>query len=235
MRHLRTVIAAILVGPLSWLLFAAGQDRSAQAFANAADGGVPDGADLLRPLLVLAAAGILLGLIATLRISPLGAAVAGLIYSASYLALLVSPGLVTTVFDHTLTLAGYRVDLMAPVRNGTSLLVGSLLLVGVVSIRRWRRWPEPAGDAPAALAPDEIIPAVKEKDRPVGVDGLGLGRPAAAPEPEPVAAGGQGWASRSDGAGGQGWAGRTDWANLLSGRSEARPTDSSDWTRPSSR
>ncbi|WP_230688855.1 hypothetical protein [Micromonospora sp. WMMC415] len=221
MRHLRTVIAAILVGPLSWLLFAAGQDRSARAFADAADGGVPDGGDLLRPLLVLAAAGILLGLIATLRISPLGAALAGLIYSASYLVLLVSPGLVTTVFDHTLTLAGYQVDLMAPVRNGTSLLVGSLLLVGVVSIRRWRRWPEPAADAPATLTPDEIIPAVPDKDRPVGVDGLGLGQPGRAPEPapEPVPAGGPGWA------------GRSDWSHLLSDDARGRPAGSPNWTR----
>ncbi|MGN9779295.1 hypothetical protein ACTMS0_26565 [Micromonospora sp. H33] len=223
MRHLGTVIAAAIVGPLAWILIAAGQDRSTRAFANAPDGGVPDGGDLLRPVLVLAAAGILLGLIATLRFSPLGAALAGLIYSASYLVLLVSPGLTTTLFDHTLTLGGYRVDLMAPVRTGTALLVGSLLLVGVVSIRRWRRWPEPAAAAPATLTPDEILPAVSEKDRPVGVDGLGLGRPAGTPEPEPVAAGGQGWA------------GRTDWASLVSDRSEGRPAGSSDWTRQPSR
>ncbi|RKN52276.1 hypothetical protein D7193_26945 [Micromonospora costi] len=218
MRHLGTVIAAAVVGPLSWILFAAGQGRSIRAFENAPDGAVPDSGEFLQPALVLAAAGILLGLIATLRISPLGAALAGLLYSASYLGLLFNPSMVTNLLDHTPTLAGYEIDLMAPARTGTSLLVGSLMLVAVVSARRWRRWPEPATDTDTALATDDINATAK--DRPLGVDGLGLNPPAEAPEPVP--------------AGGSGWAGRSDWARALSG-DPADGQGASSWTRQPSR
>lgn len=217
MRHIGTVIAAVVVGPLAWILFALGQDRSAQAFANADNGGALDSADFVRPALVLAAAGILLGLIATLRFSPLGAALTGLVYSASYLGLLVSPTSLMRLLDHELTVHGYQVDLAAPLRTGTTLLVGSLLLVGVVSIRRWQRWPDPAADAPAALPPAEVIPAAPDRDRPLGVDGLGLSKPRPAPEPEPVRTG------------------SSDWTGVLAGGSGDRFGRSPDWTRQPSR
>ncbi|MFR9776278.1 hypothetical protein ACL02O_09465 [Micromonospora sp. MS34] len=186
MRHIGTVIAAAVVGPLAWILFALGQDRSAQAFADAQQA-TPDSGDLVRPALVLAAAGLLLGVIATLRFSPLGAALTGLGYSATYLGLLISPASMMGLLDRKLTLAGHQVDLATPLRTGTTLLVGSLMLVGVASVRRWQRWPQPASDAPAALPPDEIIPS--SGNRPLGVDGLGLGQS----EPELVQAGGSEW------------------------------------------
>ncbi|MGS2613488.1 hypothetical protein ACVCAH_02980 [Micromonospora sp. LZ34] len=224
MRHIGTVIAAAVVGPLSWILFALGQSRSAQAFANAEDGGSLDSGDFVRPALVLAGAGILLGLIATLRFSPLGAGLTGLVYSASYLGLLISPTGVMNLLDHELTVMGHQVDLAAPVRTGTTLLVGSLLLVGVVSIRRWQRWPQPAAaEAPAALVPDEVIPPLPRRDHPLGADGLGLGNPRETPEPEPVRTGGPDWA------------GRSDWAGLVADGSGDRPGRSPDWTRQPSR
>ncbi|MGR6317270.1 hypothetical protein Q2K19_06620 [Micromonospora soli] len=230
MRHFGTVIAAAIVGPLAWILFALGQDRSEQAFAAAQKGGALDNGDFVRPALVLAGAGIVLGLIATLRFSPLGAALTGLVYSASYLGLLVSPTTVMRLLDHKLTVSGHQVDLAAPLRTGTTLLVGSLLLVGVVSVRRWQRWPQPAADASAALQPDDIIPPATRPDRPLGVDGLGLGTPhSSAPEPELIRAG------RSDQAGGTDWAGRSDWAGLLSGGSGSRQGGSSGSPRQPSR
>ncbi|NES26728.1 hypothetical protein GCE86_29970 [Micromonospora terminaliae] len=225
MRHLGTVLAAAIVGPLAWILFALGQDRSEQAFAAALNDGALASGDFVRPALVLAAAGLVLGLIATLRFSPLGAALTGLAYSASYLGLLVNPTAVAKLFDHQLTLSGHQVDLAAPLRTGTTLLVGSLLLVGVVSIRRWQRWPQPAAETPAALQADEIIPPATQKDRPLGVDGLGLSTPRGTSEPELVRTGG------STGAGGSDWAGRSDWAGLLSGGSAVRSGRSSDWPR----
>src|SRR5437764_14276814 len=84
MRHIGTLIAAMVIAPLVWLLLAFGQGRSAQAFAKAQSTGVYHGGDFLRPLQALAAAGRLLGLIATLRLSPLGAVVAGVAYASSY-------------------------------------------------------------------------------------------------------------------------------------------------------
>ena len=217
MRHLGTVLAAAIVGPLAWILFALGQDRSERAFAAAQNGGALDSADFVRPALVLAAAGIVLGLIATLRFSPLGAALTGLAYSASYLGLLISPTSLMRLLDHKLTVSGHQVDLADPVRTGTTLLVGSLLLVGVVSIRRWQRWPQPDADTPAALPPDEIIPAAAGRNRPLGVDGLGLSTPGE--KPEPVRAGGPHWADRSG------------WAGSLSGDSGDRRGRPSEWTR----
>ncbi len=217
MRHIGTVIAAAIVGPLAWILFALGQTRSARAFADTQAGGALDSGDFIRPALVLAAAGILLGLIATLRFSPLGATLTGLVYSASYLGLLVSPAGVMGLLDHTLTLGGHQVDLAAPLRTGTALLVGSLLLVGVVSIRRWQRWPQRKADA--APLPDDIVQPATPRDRPLGVDGLGLDTPASTPEPELTRTGG------SD------WAGRSDWAGALPGNSGKRSGRSSDWPR----
>ncbi|MCW3815397.1 hypothetical protein ONA91_13120 [Micromonospora sp. DR5-3] len=228
------MIAAAIVGPLAWVLFALGQDRSAQAFADAQNGGALDSGDLVRPALVLAAAGILLGLIATLRISPLGATLAGLFYSASYLGLLVSPTAMMSLLDHKLTLAGREVDLAVPLRTGTALVVGSLLLVAVVSVRRWQRWPQPAADAPAALQPDEIISSTTQQDRPLGVDGLGLSTPSRKPEPELVRAGGSDGAGRSDDTSSD-WAGRSDWAGSLSGGAGDRLGRSSGWPRQTSR
>jgi hypothetical protein len=195
MRHIGTVIAAVIVGPLAWVLFALGQDRSARAFATAQEGAELTGGDFVRPALVLAGAGILLGLIATLRFSPLGAALTGLCYSASYLGLLVSPKSWLNLFDHHVTVIGQRVDLATPVRSGTTLLVGALLLVGVVSVRRWQRWPQPAAPESKALLPDDVLPPTTERNRPLGVDGLGL--TSTRPTPEPARAGDRDWAGLS--------------------------------------
>ncbi|MFJ8577015.1 hypothetical protein [Micromonospora sp. NPDC093277] len=222
MRHIGTVIAAAIVGPLAWVLLALGQDRSTRAFADAQDGSVLHSGDFVRPALVLAAAGILLGLIATLRLSPLGATLAGLFYSASYLGLLVSPTSQMKLLNHKPTLAGHQVDLAAPVRSGTTLLLGSLLLVAVVSVRRWQRWPQPGADDSSVLVPDEII-STTTQDRPLGVDGLGLNTSGMTPEPELVRTG------SSSGTG------TSDWAGSLSGRAGDRPKRSSDWPRQPSR
>ena len=75
MRHVWTLLAAIVIAPAAWLLIAYGQPHSAAAFANSVNSGGWHANDFLWPLLLLAGAGILLGLLATLRISPLGAVV----------------------------------------------------------------------------------------------------------------------------------------------------------------
>ncbi|MFG3712467.1 hypothetical protein [Micromonospora sp. NPDC047730] len=209
MRHIKTVIAALVVGPLAWVLLAAGQGRSLRVFGDAQEsGGALDADALLEPLLVLAAAGLLLGLVATVRISPLGSVLTGLAYTVSYVGLLFSPARLLDLLGHKLSVVGYQIDLLTPVRTGTTLLLGSLLLVGVASVQRWRRWPQPDADESAAVVPDKIIPLASERDRPLGADGLrplgadGLGstkqaedptKPGRADEPEPVMVGGSPW------------------------------------------
>jgi hypothetical protein len=180
MRHLSTLIAALVVAPLSWILLAFGQDRSAQAFANQQHTGAFDTGDFVRPVVCLAGAGLLLGLLATLRISPLGAVLAGAGYAASYLALLSDPDRVLDLFPEKISLAGHAADPTIPLRTGTAMLLGALMLVATVSVGRWRR-------RPIADQLDEQAPAAWEQDGPVGIDGLGLRQPAPSTDPELVA------------------------------------------------
>jgi hypothetical protein len=161
-RHIGTLIAALVIAPVAWVLLAFGESRSLRAFANAADGGGLDAGDFRMPALVLAAAGLLFGLIGTLRFSPLGAVVAGALYVNSYAMLLIAPDDWLSAFDRTLTIAGHQADLATPIRGGTALVVGALLLVAVVSRSRWRRWPragaqvEQAEPVPGAYAEPEF-------------------------------------------------------------------------------
>ncbi|MGI5175180.1 hypothetical protein ACQEVZ_02465 [Dactylosporangium sp. CA-152071] len=170
MRHLGTLITAIVVAPLAWVLLAIGQQRSVAAFS-----GDLQPAEFVRPLLVLAAAGLLLGVLGTLRFSPLGAMTIGIVYIFSNTLLLVSPSTVTRVFTDDLYVAGRHIDLAAPIRTGTTMTLGVLLLVGATSMQRWRRWPQPARDG---------APETAAENRPIGVDGLGLTTPQQDTEPE---------------------------------------------------
>jgi hypothetical protein len=56
------------------------------------------------------------------------------------------------------------------------MLLGALLLVGVASIGRWRRWPRSNDEA-----------AAEAQDPPLGIDGLGLPPRPRSAEPEFVA------------------------------------------------
>ncbi|MCW6005449.1 hypothetical protein K1W54_12780 [Micromonospora sp. CPCC 205371] len=180
MRHFWTLIAAAVIAPLTWLLLAYGQDRSIQAFVNEDSAGSFDTGDFVRPVACLAAAGLLLGLLATLRFSPLGATVTGLFYSASYLALLVQPDKVMDLLPNNVSVAGRDADPTTPLRTGMAMVLGALLLVAIVSVSRWRRWPvrdEDATPEPASLALPE--------NRPLGAEGLLDQQPQYAGGPDP--------------------------------------------------
>jgi hypothetical protein len=160
MRHIGTLIAAIVIGPLAWILIAFGQARSAAAFGNAQKTGALHTGDLVRPLIFLAAAGLLLGLIATLRFSPLGAVLTGVVYVLSYVWLFIDAKGLLNLFKRDLSIGGETADPTIPVRTGTTLLVGALLLVAVASVARWRRWPGPV--AAEEAAPPETAPEADE-------------------------------------------------------------------------
>jgi hypothetical protein len=195
MRHVGTLIAASVIAPLAWVLIAFGQDRSAAAFLNAqSNGSTLHGSDFVRPLQFLVAAGLVLGLIATLRFSPLGALVSGLGYVSSYALLAVAPDGVLDMFHHDISVVGHHADLATPIRTGSALLVGALLLVGTASVGRWRRWPRPAGET-----------FETPMDRAVGADGLGLLPPDRSTEPELAAR----YSTRYEPVGGGG--SRTGW------------------------
>jgi hypothetical protein len=168
MRHLRTLIAAVVITPLAWVLLAYGQDRSLQAFLNEEDAGSFSNGDFIRPALCLGAAGLLLGLLGTLRISPVGAVLTGLLYTGSYLAMLLDPDAVLSLLPGEISLAGREADMETPLRTGSAMVLGAVLLLALVSRSRWRRAPdsqdEPTDDAPLAFG----------SGRPLGADGLGL-------------------------------------------------------------
>jgi hypothetical protein len=189
-RHFGTLLAAIFFAPMAWILLAFGEDRTAMAFANAHDNGAFNGGDFLRPLQYLTAAGLLLGLLATLRFSPLGTLVAGFAFASSYAGLVLAPQSVVNLFTHSVSVGGHRADLTLPIRTGTAMLLGALMLVGAASLGRWRRWPRAGtervrGDYRGDYRGE--FGSGFEQDRPVGADGLGLLPPSRGGlEPEPV-------------------------------------------------
>jgi hypothetical protein len=153
MRHLGSLIAGVVAVPLGWLLLAFGQVGSAKAFAKVASTGTYHTNDFVRPLIFLAVAGIVVGLIATLRISPVGPLVAGIAYAGSYVALLIAPKRTFDALNYNVKIAGQTADLTLPLTTGASLAIGAALLVAVVSVSRWRRWPGPALERPAEEEP----------------------------------------------------------------------------------
>jgi hypothetical protein len=204
MRHVGTLLAALVIAPMVWILLAFGQDRSATVLATAERTGVMYTDAFVRPLQFLAVAGLLVGLITTLRFSPAGALLMGIIYVSSYTSLLVAPKRVLDLIGHDLYIAGRHADPSTPVRTGTTLVLGALLLVWAVGASRWRSRPSPI--VPAR----ELIEEPFALERPLGADGLGLtpagraaaDRPAAGrtepgrTEPGPTAS--KGAAPRSD-------------------------------------
>jgi hypothetical protein len=142
MRHFGTVIAALVIAPVAWLLLSFGQAESLKNAEGRPDTAVVSAHGFLQPLLFLAAAGILLGIIATLRFSPLGAVLAGAAYLGLYALLLADPHRVLDALPKNVSIAGLHADATTPLRTGTAALVGAMMLVAVVSTKRWRRWPD---------------------------------------------------------------------------------------------
>ncbi|HKS98765.1 MAG TPA: hypothetical protein VJT31_04470 [Rugosimonospora sp.] len=155
MRHLGSLFAGIVAVPVGWLLLAFGQTRSATVFAAVPATGAYHPHDYIRPLIFLAAAGVAIGLVASLRISPLGPLVAGIVYAGSYVALLFEPKRVYDALNYNVKIAGQHADLTLPLTTGTTLAIGAVLLVAVLSVGRWRRWPRPAAAEPALVAEPE--------------------------------------------------------------------------------
>ncbi len=204
----------MVIGPLAWILLAIGQDSSVRAFTAAQSSGAFNTGDFMRNALLLAAAGLLLGLIATLRISPLGAVLTGVVYAGSYLAMLTRPTWLLRLLGHKVTVAGQHADLATPVRTGTTLLIGAAMLVAVLSVQRWRRWPRPAAEAPEMEAPDSFSsPAALAQDRALGAEGLGPTTAGQTPQP---------YSAANDTGPQPAGVGAAHWANALRRGSEAR-------------
>ncbi len=195
MRHVWSLIAAVVIAPLAWLLVALGQEESGATVTRMAGSDTFNAVDLVKPACFLAAAGLIIGLIATLRTSPIGALIGGLFYAGTYLALFIQPWRVHSAVPARITGLGQTVHPRVPLDNGTLLILGLLLLTAVVSAQRWRagRPAVPAevatdtgsdGGMPVATSTDTLADgSTTPRYQDLGATTVSMGRPATAGSP----------------------------------------------------
>ena len=165
MRHLWSLLAGIVAAPLAWLSLATGQHRSQATLSGWEATGTFDTTQLIGPAAFLVAAGVVLGLLGTLRWSPVGPIVAGVLLVVPTVFLFVNPFQTLDAIPGGENWRLLDQDLLPhlPVANGTLLVLGSLLLMAAFSAQRWQRWPAvageaaaPAGDEQALAGPDDL-------------------------------------------------------------------------------
>lgn len=186
MRHLWSLLAGIVVAPLTWCLVALGQNGSQEQVGDWVSNRSWDSVDLIEPAAYLAVAGILVGLLATLRISPVGPLVAGLLLVAAYVGLFIAPLDVRDAVPDDWTVQDRHIALLVPLDNGTLALIGVLLVMAVFSADRWRRRPLAPAEAVAApgAPPDHpSAPGMFTAPEPVGEP---VTTPLSTAEPETV-------------------------------------------------
>ncbi|WP_410809708.1 hypothetical protein [Micromonospora sp. 067-2] len=154
MRHLWSFLAGLVVAPITWVLVTLGQDGSSRTVDRWVEIGTFNTANLIEPAVYLGVGGILLGLLGTLRFSPLGSLVAGLLLVTPYVGMFVAPFEVRDAIPHGWKVLGDPLPLRLPVENGTLFLLGLLLLMATFSVQRWRSWPNPAPQPVLTPAPD---------------------------------------------------------------------------------
>ncbi|WP_326551516.1 hypothetical protein [Micromonospora sp. NBC_01813] len=166
MRHLWSFLSGLAVAPICWLLIALGQTTSTRTITDWVSDGRYHTATLLAPAAFLLVAGLSLGLLGTLRVSPLGPLVAGLTLAAPYVAMFIVPLRTREIIGTQWQILGEPVVLLQPVENGTLALLGVLLSTAVFSRRRWRS--RPAGADPDAAADPTTAAAEPLPVRPLG-------------------------------------------------------------------
>ncbi|MET7666553.1 hypothetical protein [Micromonospora luteifusca] len=153
MRHLWSFLAGLVVAPITWVLITLGQDGSSRTVDRWVETGTFNTANLIEPAVYLGVGGVLLGLLATLRFSPLGPLVAGLLLVTPYIGMFVAPFSVRDAVPHEWKVFGDPLPLRLPVENGTIFLIGLLLLMATFSGQRWRQWPRPATEPAVTPVP----------------------------------------------------------------------------------
>jgi hypothetical protein len=170
MRHLWSLLAGVVAAPLAWLFISTGQHRAGRTAASWEAAGRFDTADLIGPALFLAGAGVLLGLLGTLRWSPAGPLAAGVLFLVPTAFMFVNPFDTLDWFSYPDTRRVFSQDFQPwlPVANGTTLVLGALLLMAVFSSQRWRRWPAPVAATPPATQPEvtEGVAALTDREQP---------------------------------------------------------------------
>ncbi|HEX6969856.1 MAG TPA: hypothetical protein VF174_13750, partial [Micromonosporaceae bacterium] len=153
MRHLWSLLAGVVAAPLTWILIAAGQGGSRRTIESWTTTDSWNWANLIEPAVYLLVAGIVLGLLGTLRFSPAGPMIAGLLLMIPYALLFVDPFAVRDAVPGSWRIADDELSLHLPLDNGTLALIGLLLFTATFSVQRWRSWPVPATTEPQAAEP----------------------------------------------------------------------------------
>jgi hypothetical protein len=163
MRHLWSLLAGVGAAPVAWLLLATGQHRARTTAAawDAADAFRT--ADLIGPAAVLATAGVLLGVLGTLRWSPAGPIVAGLVLVLPTAFMFADPFRTLDAISgpEGWRLLGQDFAPRLPVENGTLLVLGALLLMAAFSPQRWRPWPAVPQPVPSATD-EQVLAGIEE-------------------------------------------------------------------------
>lgn len=150
MRHLWSLIAGVVLAPIVWAVAAYGQAVTAQVGAK----GAPTGFEskLLIAAAAFVGAGLVFGIIGTLRVSPVGPLIAGLAYLGCYGFAIAAPGTANDAFNRVTTVGDYEVHYATALTTGLIPVLGAALLMAVFSPGRWRSWPPAAAEA-GATAP----------------------------------------------------------------------------------
>jgi hypothetical protein len=172
MRHLWSLIAGVVLAPIVWAVAAFGQAVTAQVGAN----GAPTSFEskLLIAAAAFAGAGLVFGIIGTLRISPVGPLIAGLAYLGCYGFAIAAPGTAHDAFDRVTKVAGYEVHYATALTTGLIPVLGAALLMAVFSPSRWRSWP-PAAAEPSATAPSGEPSSIPEDEQSTEAQTAGAG------------------------------------------------------------
>lgn len=147
MRHLWSLIAGVVLAPIVWAVAAYGQAVTAQVSAQ----GAPTSFEskLLIAAAAFAGAGLVFGIIGTLRVSPVGPLIAGLAYLGCYGFAIASPGTANDAFNRVTTVGDYQVHYATALTSGLIPVLGAALLMAAFSPGRWRSWPAAAAASPA--------------------------------------------------------------------------------------
>ena len=170
MRHLWSLIAGVVLAPIVWAAAAYGQAVTAQVSAN----GAPTSFEskMLIAATAFVGAGLLFGIVGTLRLSPVGPIVAGLAYLGCYAFAIAAPATANDAFNRVTKVGDYDIHYATALTSGLIPVLGAALLMAVFSGGRWRSWPSTAeattqpavsptdtASIPADETPTEATPA----------------------------------------------------------------------------
>jgi hypothetical protein len=146
------LIAGVVIAPLAWFLIAFGQGAMSRGQSlNDFQG------DFILGGLLVVGVGLLLGVIGSLRISPVGALVASLAFLGASMFALFARQDALKVFSQEVKVGDYATNLADPLNTSVLAVVGGMLLIAVLSPARWRgartetaveQWAPPPPPAP---------------------------------------------------------------------------------------